>query len=127
MIKKIMIVDDSDLLHKMYEIVLSCYKNNGTQLIHCFNGKEALEKLSRNNDTELIVLDINMPVMSGLEFLNYCRDNKVFTHIPVIIVSTEGSKEDTLRGLKAGAKAYVTKPFKPEELRSIINKVLSLQ
>lgn len=127
MIKKIMIVDDSDLLHKMYEIVLSCYKNNGTHFIHCFNGKEALEKLSRNSDTDLIILDINMPVMSGLEFLNYCRDNNVFTHIPVIIISTEGSKEDTLRGLKAGAKAYITKPFKPEELKMIINKVITRQ
>lgn len=124
MIKKIMIVDDSDLLHKMYEIVLSTYKNNGTEFIHCFNGKDALEKLSKNSDTNLIILDINMPVMSGLEFLQYCRDNKVFTHIPVIIISTEGSKEDTLRGLKAGAKAYITKPFKPDELRAIITRVL---
>lgn len=123
-INKIMVVEDSELLHRMYDLILLRYIKDGTQIIHAYNGKEALESLSAHPDTDVIILDINMPVMSGLEFLNYRRQEDVFREIPVIIVSTEGKQDDTIRGLRAGAKGYVTKPFQASDLSSLIERVL---
>lgn len=120
----ILVVDDSDLIHRMYDLVLMRYARTGTEVIHAKNGKEALEKLQDRPNTNLILLDINMPVMSGIEFLKIIKSNKELQSIPVILVSTEGAEEDTLRGLEAGAAAYVTKPFLPEDLRKIIQKVV---
>ena len=65
-----------------------------------------------------------MPVMSGLEFLNHIKQEKAFKDIPVIIISTEGKEEDTLRGLEFGASGYVTKPFQANDLYKIIEKLL---
>lgn len=123
-INKIMVVEDSELLHRIYDLILLRYTKDGTQIIHAYNGKEALERLSAHPDTDVIILDINMPVMSGLEFLDYRRQEKVFREIPVIIVSTEGKEDDTIRGLKAGAKGYVTKPFQASDLSKLIEKVI---
>ncbi len=123
--KKILIVEDSELLHRMYDLILMRYRKTGTAVVHAFNGREALGLLHGHPDTDLIILDINMPIMSGLEFLTHCKKEKVFQKIPVIIVSTEGKEEDTLRGLKAGAKGYVTKPFQATDLYKMIDRILS--
>ncbi len=124
-IGKIMVVEDSELLHRMYDMIFMRYTGSGTQLVHCLNGREALTQLNNHPDTDVIILDINMPVMSGLEFLQHCKQEEVFGYIPIIIVSTEGKEEDTLRGLKYGAKGYVTKPFQPQDLFKIMEEVVS--
>jgi two-component system chemotaxis response regulator CheY len=116
---KVLVVDDSKLMHKMYEVMLRPYT-----LIHAYDGSEALERLTENPDVEFVLLDINMPVMDGLEFLERVhRDGK--PPPPVIVVSTEGRKEDTARGLEAGAVAYITKPFSSTELREVIDRLPS--
>lgn len=125
--KKILIVEDSELLHRMYDLILQRYRAAGTEVVHAYHGREALNQLAQHADVDLIVLDINMPVMSGLEFLAHCRRESIFQSIPVIIVSTEGKEEDTLRGLQSGARAYITKPFKPPELHRLIEKVLEAE
>lgn len=122
-LRKILIVEDSELLHRMYEVVFRQQRQGGCALLHALNGREALGKLADNVDTDLILLDINMPVMSGLEFLAYCRREQVFQDIPVIIVSTEGKHEDTLRALHSGARGYVTKPFRPQDLHALIARI----
>lgn len=122
--KKILIVEDSELLHRMYDLIFQRYRQTGTQVLHAYHGREALSQLTSHPDVDLIVLDINMPVMSGLEFLSHCRRESVFQHIPVIIVSTEGKEDDTMRGLQSGARAYITKPFKPADLHILIDKVI---
>lgn len=122
--KKILVVEDSELLHRMYDLIFQRYRSGGTEVVHAYNGREALNRLAEQPDVDLIVLDINMPVMSGLEFLAHCRRESIFQGIPVIIVSTEGKEDDTLRGLQSGARAYITKPFKPPELHKLIEKVL---
>lgn len=124
MLKKLLIVEDSELLHRMYDLILMPYRKTGTEVLHSFNGREALAKLSEHPDINLVILDINMPIMSGLEFLEYCKRERVFQDVPVIIVSTEGKEEDTLRGLRAGARGYVTKPFQPNDLYRIIAKLV---
>ncbi|MFZ2493992.1 MAG: response regulator [Thermoanaerobaculia bacterium] len=122
--KKILIVEDSELLHRMYDLILQRYRLAGTAVVHAYHGREALDRLAEHADVDLILLDINMPVMSGLEFLSHCRKESIFRHIPVIIVSTEGKEEDTMRGLQSGARAYITKPFQPADLHRLIEKVL---
>jgi two-component system, chemotaxis family, chemotaxis protein CheY len=122
--KAILVVEDSDLLHRMYDLVFLEAHAGGTRIVHAFNGQDALQKLHENPECGLIILDINMPVMSGLDFLERIKRETAFRDIPVIIVSTEGSEEDTLRGLEAGAAAYIKKPFEPFELENLVRQVL---
>ena len=123
MLKKILIVDDSALLHQMYRLVFMRYRD--CQIISAMNGLEALDKLSQEEDIQLVLLDINMPVMNGLQFLQSVQKEGILKRIPVIIVSTEGKEEDTLRGLSMGARAYIKKPFQPAELHTMIEKIFS--
>ena len=113
--RKVLVVDDSKLMHKMFEVML-----REQTLVHAYDGREALALLGEHGDVELMLLDINMPVMSGLEVLENLRD--MGSELPVIIISTEGREEDTQRGLEAGAVAYIKKPFQAEQLREIIFK-----
>jgi two-component system chemotaxis response regulator CheY len=122
MLKKVLVVDDSALIHQMYKMVLMRYK---CVIIDALNGQEGIDKLSKNPDANLILLDINMPQMNGLEFIRKLRDIGQFNHIPIVIVSTEGKEEDTMRGLALGAKGYVKKPFQPSDLHSLIEKINS--
>lgn len=119
MAKKILVVDDSKLMHKMYEVMLRQY-----DLVHATDGREALDLMAKHGDVDLVLLDINMPVMNGLEFLAARAEVGGRTaSVPVIIVSTEGKEEDTQRGLEAGARAYIKKPFNSTELLDVISRM----
>jgi two-component system, chemotaxis family, chemotaxis protein CheY len=122
MLNKVLIVDDSELVHNIYSLYFNKYK--GVRLLKAFNGVEALEFLSAEPDVDLIILDINMPLMDGITFLKVLQRDNIFTGIPIIVISTEGSEEDTLRALKLGAKGYITKPVNAQELRKLINKII---
>lgn len=117
--RKVLIVEDSKLVHKMYDMMLRQYA-----LVHAFNGQEALSKLGEHPDIDLILLDVNMPKMNGLEFLGRLRGSAAMASIPVIIISTEGKDEDRQRGVEAGATAYLTKPFRNEALLDTIARLL---
>jgi two-component system chemotaxis response regulator CheY len=121
MLRKVLVVDDSALIHQMYQLVLSRY---GCEILDAMNGLEALETLTRHSDVQLILLDINMPVMNGVQFLEKGSAVGITRRHPVIVISTEGKEEDTLRALKLGAKGYLRKPFNPAELHSLIDKVM---
>jgi len=120
MLKKVLVVDDSSLIHQMYRLVLNRYN---CTIADAMNGQEALELLAVQNDIELILLDINMPVMNGLQFLEKASPLGIVSRIPVIIISTEGKEEDTIRGLKLGARGYLKKPFHPASLHEMIEKI----
>jgi two-component system chemotaxis response regulator CheY len=120
MLKKVLVVDDSALIHQMYKMVLMRYK---CDIIDALNGQDGLDKLAKNTDINLILLDINMPLMNGLEFIKKVKELGKYDHIPIIIVSTEGKEEDTMRGLSLGAKGYVKKPFQPSDLHTLIEKL----
>jgi two-component system, chemotaxis family, chemotaxis protein CheY len=114
--KKVLVVDDSKLMHKMYEVMLRRYP-----LVFASDGQQALERLREHQDVDLVLLDVNMPNMNGLEFLAQVRaggDSRL--PMQVIIISTEGRAEDAERGLEAGASAYIKKPFHSEEILGII-------
>lgn len=114
---KILVVDDSKLMHKVFEVMLRQYP-----LVYAVDGRDALDKLDEHDDVDLILLDINMPKMNGIEFLAELRSREEGSDLPVIIISTEGKEEDTRRGLEAGAVAYIKKPFRSEEILEIISK-----
>jgi two-component system, chemotaxis family, chemotaxis protein CheY len=118
--RKVLVVDDSKLLHRMFEMMLRQYP-----LVHAYDGKEALERLSENGDVDLVLLDMNMPRMNGLELLEVMKKDAAMKKIPVVLVTTEGSDEQTQRGLQAGAAAYVKKPFKNEELIAVVQRLTS--
>jgi len=115
---KILVVDDSKLMHRMFEVML-----RGNDLVSAFDGREALQRLREHPDVKLVLLDINMPVMSGLEFLEAVGRDAALSQVPVVIISTEGKEEDTQRGLEAGAVAYIRKPFQADELRAVIDRL----
>ncbi len=120
--RKVLVVEDSRLIHKMYEVMLRpCI------LIAAHDGREGLVRLDENPDVDVIILDINMPHMTGLQFLGQVKGKPEFAQIPVIIVSTEGKEEDVARGLQAGAVAYLKKPFQREDLLKIIGKFTTKQ
>jgi two-component system, chemotaxis family, chemotaxis protein CheY len=114
---KILVVDDSKLMHKVYEVMLRQYP-----LVHAHDGRDALDKLREHDDIDLVLLDINMPNMNGLEFLAALPDESSNGSPTVIVISTEGKEEDTRKGLEAGAVAYIKKPFRSEEILDIIAK-----
>jgi two-component system chemotaxis response regulator CheY len=118
--RKVLVVDDSKLLHRMFEMMLRQYP-----LVHAYDGKEALQRLSENRDVDLVLLDMNMPRMTGLELLEAMKADAAMKKIPVVLVTTEGSDEQTQRGLEAGAAAYVKKPFKNEELIAVVQRLTS--
>jgi two-component system, chemotaxis family, chemotaxis protein CheY len=120
MLKKILVVDDSALIHQMYRLVLNRYK---CEIVDAMNGLEALDVLSQH-EIQLILLDINMPVMNGVQFLEKASTLGITRKIPVVIISTEGKEEDTIRGLKLGAKGYLKKPFNPSDLYDLIGKIV---
>jgi len=121
MLKKVLVVDDSALIHQMFKMALSRYR---CTVLSAKNGKEALDLLPQHTDLNLILLDINMPVMGGLEFLRNIKELGSYAHIPIIIQSTEGKEEDTKRGMELGAAAYVTKPIQTGALHALIEKLV---
>ena len=121
MIRKILVVDDSALIHQMYKLVLGRYK---CDIADAMNGQEALDILAVQNDVQLILLDINMPVMNGVQFLEKAAALGIVKKIPIIVISTEGKEEDTIRGLKLGARGYLKKPFDPKDLHELIEKLV---
>jgi two-component system chemotaxis response regulator CheY len=120
MLKRLLVVDDSALIHQMYRLVMARYS---CEIVDAMNGQEAMDILSRDKDFQLILLDINMPVMNGVQFMEKGSALGITEMIPVIIISTEGSEEDTVRGLRLGAKGYLKKPFQPQDLHVMIDKI----
>jgi two-component system, chemotaxis family, chemotaxis protein CheY len=120
--RKVLVVEDSRLIHKMYEVMLQ-----PVILISAFNGQEGLEILEQNPDVDLVILAVNMPKMTGLEFLTRMRASPQSSRIPVLIVSTDGKDADVARGLQSGASAYLKKPFAREDLLATINRLAAPQ
>ena len=121
---KLLAVDDSVLLHHVYDLVFSDHRRRGMQLLHAPNGKAALEILDRNPDTECILLDLVMPVMDGPAMLALLRKSP-HRDIPVIIVSSKGHERDISAALAGGASAYLTKPVDAVKLKRLIRALVA--
>ena len=88
------------------------------------NGQEALDAIGQHGEPDLVFLDVNMPVMDGLEFLATSVGAGLAERVPVVIVSTEGRDEDVQRGLDAGAREYLRKPFQVPALLATVRRLL---
>ena len=119
--KNILIVEDSKAIRTMIRVSLE--ETGGFFAVEAGNGFEALKTLpSRRFD--LIITDINMPDINGLELIGYVKSNPTYCDIPLIIVSSEKSDEDKKRGIAIGAVGYVVKPFSKEELMAMVLNAL---
>lgn len=120
-----LIVDDSAVMRKFVERSLRQAGFDITELHQASNGTEALE-VSRNvGSFDLILSDINMPVMDGVEFLEQRRLQQLVPEAPIIMLSTEASEKLILRAKSAGASGYICKPFSPAQLKACIGPLLS--
>lgn len=122
-LKKILIVDDSKLMHGMYDAFLSRYRSLGTGLCHAMDGIEALEALQAHPDVGLILLDRYMPGMDGLTLLSRLKTDGRFKDIPVIMLTSEGRSERVSECPKDWIEAYITKPVHPKELHACIRRL----
>jgi len=121
----ILIVDDS---YSMRMVIKKIITLSGFKMDQCFeacNGREALEVLA-GQWVDVIISDINMPEMSGIEMLGQLKQDNLFKDIPVIMVSTEGNRERVEEACRLGASGFLKKPFVPEELRRVLQEVIGL-
>jgi CheY-like chemotaxis protein len=121
-LRKVLVVDDCVLMHKMCDLALARYREHGTEVLHARNGAEALQTLGENPDTDLVLLDLNMPVMGGLEFLHVRRERESLWCVIVLVVTTQGEEADVAEALGAGAMGVLTKPLDTEALRTYVDR-----
>jgi len=122
-IKTILLVEDSATTRALIRAVIDEMGDFNT--VEASSGFEAL-KLLPTQEFDLVITDINMPDINGLELINFLKNNQRYNHIPLIIVTTERSEEDRKRGMALGAIAYITKPFKADELQEVIKRALQI-
>lgn len=117
-----LIIDDSAVMRKVIERALRQSGIDLTEVAEASNGEEALDILRKDSSSPqkigLIISDINMPVMDGLQFLEARRDQQLAAGVPVVMITTEGSEPFVLRAIAAGAQGYICKPFTAEQVKA---------
>lgn len=120
MAKTIMIVDDSSSLRVIVGIAL---KGAGYEVLEGSDGKDALFKLT-GQKVHLIVSDVNMPNMDGISFVRAVKQLPAYKFTPIVMLTTESQDAKKKEGQEAGARAWVLKPFKPEQLLAVVQKLV---
>ena len=123
--QRILIVEDSATMRSLLASTLEDL-DVPVKITEASSGFEALRCLPRE-EYDLVVTDINMPDINGLELVSFVKNNEKYRGIPLVIVSTEGSERDRDKGLGLGADAYLVKPFDPESLREVARDLLTRQ
>ncbi|NOH80483.1 response regulator [Vibrio sp. RE86] len=118
--KTIMVVDDSESLRQVVNIALS---GAGYRVIEAKDGVDGLEKLD-GGKVHLVISDVNMPNMNGIDFVKQLKTLPKYKFTPVIMLTTESQQYLMDEGRKAGAKAWMVKPFRPEQMLDAVNKLL---
>ena len=121
--QRILIVEDSATMRSLLASSLEELEIP-VKIVEAKSGFEALRFLPRE-PFDLVVTDINMPDINGLELVSFIRNNEKYAEIPLVIVSTEGSDRDRDKGLGLGADAYLVKPFDPDVFRQVVTDLLS--
>jgi two-component system chemotaxis response regulator CheY len=120
---KVLIVDDSSVMRKIIERSLRQAGLELAEVLEASNGAEALAEVQKGS-LDIILSDINMPVMDGLEFLRNLAGMEAAKGVPVIMITTEGSEARVVEALSAGAKGYLRKPFTPEQVKERVMPLL---
>ncbi|MBF0551584.1 MAG: response regulator [Deltaproteobacteria bacterium] len=120
MSKVIMTADDSTSIRQMVSFTL---KQAGYEVVEALDGRDALSKLDCS-PVHMLITDLNMPNMDGIELIRQTRAKPQYKFIPIIMLSTESQDTKKQEGKAAGATGWIVKPFKPEQLLAVIKKVL---
>ena len=113
-----LVVEDSPTMRQLISFALK--RVHGSKVVEATDGIDALKKMS-SAKFDLILTDINMPIMDGLKLVSLIRGNDQFKEIPIIIITTEGAYEDRRKGLALGANAYLSKPIQTAELLKLVS------
>jgi DNA-binding response OmpR family regulator len=117
----ILVIEDDADLTRLLQFRL---EREGFRVRHAADGRQGLSALAEPPLPELVILDVMLPFMNGFEVLARIRENPDLAGVPVVMLTSSGREEDVLRGLKAGAVDYLTKPFRPPELMARIRGIL---
>jgi two-component system chemotaxis response regulator CheY len=120
MAKTIMIVDDSASMRQLVSFTL---EDAGFRVVSADNGKEALGKAG-DGAVDMVVTDLNMPEMDGLELIRELRGLPAYRFTPIVMLTTESQENKKQEGRKAGASGWIVKPFTPEQLVGVVQKFL---
>jgi two-component system chemotaxis response regulator CheY len=120
---KVLLIDDSTTMRKIQRRALSSLGIEDIE--EAANGREGVDKLKENNyDYNLVMLDMNMPEMGGLEVLKAVRSDPASNNIPIVMCTSVADKEQVMEAIKAGASNYVVKPFTPDDLQKKVSKYI---
>ena len=119
----VLIVDDSLPMRGIIKKIIKASGFNVQQFFEASNGIEALTILNQER-LDLVLTDYNMPEMDGLELLDEMKQNEIFKSVPVVMITTEGSKQRLAEFLEKGAADYIKKPFAPEEIKQKLNHIM---
>lgn len=123
MAKKILAVDDEKHIVRLVEITL---QREGYEVVTANNGAEALEKVA-SEQPDLVIMDVMMPEMDGLQALQKLKDDPATANVPVIMLTAKAQDADVFQGWKSGADLYLTKPFNPQELLTFVRRIFADQ
>ena len=121
----VLIVDDSNAMRGVIKKIIAMSGFKMDKCLEAGNGKEAMTLLD-SNWVDVILSDINMPEMNGLELLSHLKQDNLFKEIPVIMITTEGSITRMEEAFQRGAKGFIKKPFLPEDLKKVLHEVLGV-
>jgi two-component system, chemotaxis family, chemotaxis protein CheY len=113
-------VDDSETVRQLVGLAL---QQGGYEILEAVDGADGLDKLSTHSDISMVICDINMPRMNGLEMIERLAQSKTIKKVPVVMLTTEGQPALIQRARQAGAKGWIVKPFKPDLLLAAVNKL----
>jgi two-component system chemotaxis response regulator CheY len=116
-----LVVEDSPTMRQLITFALK--RIPGSKIVEANDGIDAIKKLSAQK-FDVILTDINMPIMDGLKLVSMVRNDPAHKGIPIVIITTEGAEEDRKRGLALGANAYIAKPIQTADLLSVVNEIL---
>lgn len=118
---RFLVVEDSPTMRQLIAFALK--RVHGSKIVEASDGIDALKKLSAQG-FDLILTDINMPIMDGLKLVSLIKGDEQHKNIPIIIITTEGAEEDRRKGLALGADAYLAKPIQTAELLRLVNQYI---
>jgi two-component system chemotaxis response regulator CheY len=120
---KVLVVEDSPTMRQL--IVFALKRIRGFQIVEANDGVDGLKKLSAEK-FDLILTDINMPIMDGLKLVSMVRNDPNYKETPIIVITTEGAIEDRERALALGANEYITKPIQTMKILETVKKLMSV-
>lgn len=123
---RVLIVDDSSVMRKIVERALRQAGLESLLVMEAGSGIDGLEVL-QSKQVDLILSDINMPAMDGLEFLRQIRATQLAPQVPIVMITTESSEEHVKQAIQAGAMGYIRKPFTPDQVKQRVLPLIRME